>query len=358
MSKTMKFFILVFMGILIVSCNFLGNISTGESEAEQTLQAIYAEDTAQAETAAKNVEEVITTEMPTQLPQEPTKELFMMPGEPPETERTLKDSDSSIKAHENRAVSGDRFLDSLYERPFTSQEMVYQPDLDIYSVDFAHDEDFFYFTINLYGLNPDDLVLTGIYGIEFDRTMTGRGDLIVLAENPQDDWSVENLSVYTDINGDVGGPNPMIANAGFEGDGYDTLMEPEGDKAAFARLAPDDPEAVQIAVSRNLLENPTKFLWGAWADNGLKNVAMFDYNDTMGPTEAGSPIKGDEDYPLDALYNLDNTCRLPYGFEQMGVLLRGMCITMLPAPEPAGPNCREVCTGDVVNAQVCTIVCD
>ena len=60
---------------------------------------------------------------------------------------------------------------------------------------------------------------------------------------------------------------------------------------------------------------------------------MFDYNDTMGPSEAGSPIKGDGNYPLKALYNLDNTCRFPYGFKQMGASVRGMCITLPPAPE-------------------------
>jgi hypothetical protein len=125
-----------------------------------------------------------------------------------------------------------------------------------------------------------------MYGVEFDRTKTGRGDLIVWIENPQKDWSVENVSVYTDKNGDVGGPRPMIANAGFLGNGYDTNVELESNKVAFARLAPDNPSAVQIAVSRSLLENETEFLWGAWADNGLKNVAMFDYNDTMGPTLA------------------------------------------------------------------------
>ena len=142
-----------------------------------------------------------------------------------------------------------------------------------------------------------------------------------------------------DENGDVGGPQPLIADAGFEGSGYDTLVELEGNKAAFARLAPDDPEAVQIAVSCSLLDNPIEFLWGAWADNGLKNATLFDYNDTMGPSEAGSPINTDVDYPLKALYNLDNTCRLPYGFEQMGAVVPGMCITLPPAPEPDKQTC-------------------
>lgn len=351
MLKTKKYFVLILMGIWIiqaVSCNSSGDTSSTESAAEQTLQAIYAEDTAQAESAAIEAKEVVPTEIPTQVPtqvpQQPTKESFMMPaGEPPVPERTLVDSNSSYKAHENRAVLGDNFLDNVYERPFTSKEMVYQPDLDILTVDFASDEVFFYFTINLFnGPTQDDSGMTGMYGIEFDRTKTGRGDLIVLVESPQKDWSVENISIYTDNNGDVGGIQPIVADAGFVGNGYDTLVELVGDKVAFARQSLDDANAVQIAVSRSLLEYPTEFLWGAWADNGLKDVTKFDYNDTMGPTEAGSPIKGNEDYALDALYSLDNTCRLPYGFEQIGAFIRGMCITQPPPTNPA-EKCDLVC---------------
>ena len=319
MLKTKRIVLTLLMGTLLiqtVSCSLLGETSTDESNAEQTLQAMYMDFTAQAESAANEIvetatieaKEVIPTLMPTQPPQQPTKESFMMPGEPPEPERTLVDSNSSYKAHENRAVLGDNFLDSVYERPFTSSEMVYQPDLDILTVDFASDEVFFYFTINLSsGPTQDESGITGMYGIEFDRTKTGRGDLIVLVENPLDAWSVQNISVY------------------------DSPVQMIGNKVAFARLSPDNTNAVQIAVNRNLLENPEEFLWGAWADKGLKNVTLFDYNDTMGPTRAGSPYKDDPRYPLDELYSLDNTCRLPYGFDQIGANVRGMCITQ-PAP--------------------------
>jgi len=82
---------------------------------------------------------------------------------------------------------------------------------------------------------------------------------------------------------------------------------------------------------------------------------MLDHNDTMGPGEAGSPINTDDNYPLNALYNLDNTCRLPYGFEQMGASYPGMCISQFPALEP---NCRQVCSSDVAGVPSCTIICD
>ena len=100
-------------------------------------------------------------------------------------------------------------------------------------------------------------------------------------------------------------------------------IEQEGEKTAFARIDPEDGNAVQFAVSKALLENPEGFLWGAWADNGLKDVTKFDYNDTMGPTAAGSPIK-DKYYPVKDIFNLDNTCRLPVGFGQSGTV-PGMC---------------------------------
>jgi hypothetical protein len=75
------------------------------------------------------------------------------PEEVLEPERTLEDVGSSHFASEHKVTSGDNMLNGLYERPFTSEEMIYQPDLDIVTVDQASDELFYYFTIHLYGMN-------------------------------------------------------------------------------------------------------------------------------------------------------------------------------------------------------------
>jgi hypothetical protein len=274
---------------------------------------------------APEIAEEVTGEA-TQAPtEEPT---FLNPGEPPESARTLEDVNSSIKASENRTLSGDKFLENLYERPFTSQEMVYQPELDIYTVDIAQDDNFFYFTITL---NPGGLELNelfGVYGIEFDRTKTGRGDLLVLTQGLLADWSTDNVSVYIDTDEDVGGPKPMIADAGFEGNGYDQQVELAENKVAWSRISPEDANALQIAVSRTLMDNPEEFLWSAWADDGLKDVTLFDYNDTMGPSMAGSPLRDDKNYPIKNLYSVDNTCRLPYGFEPKSSEVPGMCLSV------------------------------
>jgi hypothetical protein len=257
----------------------------------------------------------------------------LVPGEPnPEVERTLEDSDASIKAEEHRAVSGDNILNNLFERPFTAQEMDYQPDLNILTVSITSDDAFFFFTITLDGMDPLSGTLSGTYGMEFDRTQTGRGDLLVLVSNPAVEWSMKNMTVYVNPTVSVGGTRPVIAEEGYEGAGYTEMVELGGDQVAWARIAPEDPSAVQIAVSRVLLGNSEEFLWGAWADGGVKDPSLFDYDDHFGPSEAGSPINTSEDYPIKAVYSLDNTCRLPYGIDDT-TGIPGICLSIPPQEE-------------------------
>ena len=312
----------VFLATLLTSC---GGAKEAIEQAEQEAPIKEEASAASEEAEVIEKEEVVEAEEES----ESQVGISIEPGEPPAPERILVDSTSSSSAFEKRAVLGDNFQKNLYERPFSSQEMVYQPDLDIQTVDFAHDDDFFYFTIRLFGLDTVNGKLNGTYAVEFDRTLTGRGDLVVSVENPGEKWSVENVRVFGDGNTDVGGPRPTLADKDGAGDGHDLFVEMKATNAAFARIDPQDPEAVQFAVSRALLDDPDKFLWGAWADNGLKNVGMFDYNDTMGISAAGSPNRG-RYYPIKDLEKLDNTCRLPYGFEQTGTYFKGMCINTPP----------------------------
>ena len=346
MAPFKKYFLLILAAALIALPTSCG-ASEPEADFEATLAAVFAEETAQVEAAAP-AEEAPTEEPPAPPPPEPPAEeesspeiLLAARDIAPDPERTLQDVLSWYLAHEHIATDGDRFLDSMYERPFTSDEMIYQPDLDIISVDFAPSEDFFYFTIRVYGPNMEGGGLQGLYGIEIDEDLDGRGDLFVTVENAANDWSTKNIIIYRDENNDVGGPQPLVADAGFNGSGYDMTVEMGGDVAAFARIDPADELGVQFALTRALLESPDEFLWGAWADNGLRDPAQFDYNDRMGPSAAGSPLRG-EDYPVKLLYNLDNTCRLPYGFAQSGNY-PGMCKIGIPPTKkpgkPGEPNC-------------------
>jgi hypothetical protein len=261
-------------------------------------------------------------------------EIAFTPGEIPEPNRTLEDADSSMRATEKRILSGDTFLNNLFERPFTSREMVYQPELDIYTVDFAYDDNFFYFTITLNGMQLES---GAMYGIEFDRRLKGRGDTLVLTIDPGEEWSPDSVIVWEDKNGSVGGLKPIVSEEGFEGNGYDQQVEMGETRLAFSRRSPDDPHAVQLAISHALLNDPEEFMWGAWADNGLQDVSMFDYNDTMGPGEAGSPFKDSDDYPIKKLYSVDNTCRLPYKVEG-AEFIAGACKNIPPAAGPEGSS--------------------
>ena len=270
--------------------------------------------------------------LPTQAPTtEPAQAIALMPVEPGTSERTLEDVDASIKASEKRTVTGDNILKNLYERPFTQETMDYQPDLNILTVSIAYDENFHYFTIVLDGVDPSSEKLNGAYGIEFDRTLTGRGDMLVWVSDIGAEWSSDNLLVYIDPEGKVGGIKPVMNETNYSGEGYSKTVELGGDQTAWARLDPENSAAVQIAVSRALLGDPEEFLWGAWADGGVQDPGLFDYNDHFSSSAAGSPINTDPDYPLKALYSLDNTCRLPYGFEQSGSL-PGMCFSAEPTP--------------------------
>jgi len=277
-----------------------------------------------------------TAELP---PAEPAAPEMIMAGEPLNKDRILEDADGSLRAEEKRTLSGDAILDNRFERPFSQTDMIYLPDVDIQTAEIEYDDAFFYFTIKLRGVDFGTGKFTAAYGIEFDRTQTGRGDLLVWATDPQPEWSAENLMVYLDKNGTVGGLKPIVAEENMEGDGYETSVELGGDKAAYARINPKDPSAVQIAVSRALLDNVSDFLWGAWADKVIKDPSKFDYNDAFGPSEAGSPIKPSADYPLKALHSMDNTCRLPFGVIT-STAVPGMCKSVpKPVKTAGGGSC-------------------
>jgi hypothetical protein len=270
------------------------------------------------------------TTAPTEIPK-------LSPAEPASAERTLEDADAGIKAAEKRTLSGDNIENNLYERPFTTQEMTYQPDLNILTAAISSDENFYYFVLSLADVDTISGALSGAYGIEFDRTQTGRGDLLVWVTQVGTNWSTDGITVYVNPTGTVGGLDPIEAEGDYKGKGYMETVSLEGDRVAWARIAPADPSALQIAISRALLGNPEKFLWNAWADSGVKDPSLFDYNDHFTSAEAGSPLNTSEDYPLQALASLDNTCRLPHGIDQMSSMIPGMCIT-------SQPNVNCVCT--------------
>jgi hypothetical protein len=73
--------------------------------------------------------------------------------------------------------------------------------------------------------------------------------------------------------------------------------------------------------------------------------SMFEFNDHFTLEQAGSPLKEDaKNYPLKALWGVDNTCRMPSGFTPSTGSMPGLCPNYEPvpskpnAPQQPGPN--------------------
>jgi hypothetical protein len=130
----------------------------------------------------------------------------------------------------------------------------------------------------------------------------------------------------------------MLSDAVATGlDGYEhVLFSPEvldDPDAAWKRVSPSDPKIIQLAIKKTMLGNAAAFLWSGWADDGIADPTLFDYNDAFTFSQAGSPIGGNAEYPLKEVYLVDNTCRLAFGFTPTGFEVGG-CVLPAPTPTP------------------------
>ncbi len=309
----------------------------GQSEAEQTLQAIYVQQTIDAEQLPAEAEPAEP------VAEEPTSTVEIIhtitPGQPGWVSQWWMDTNSSSTAGQKRANGGDYLNQNLLERPFTSQQMDYRPDVDIIRVELSQDDNFYYFLIHLSGLNPENSMLSATYGVEIDLNRNGRGDFLIWASGDgTTEWNISEVYIYQDANKDVGGTRPLLGDApGYSGNSYEnTVFSPQNlsdPDMAWKRVDPADATIIQLALKKSVINNASTFMWNGWADDGLKDPTQFDYNDFYTLSQAGSPIGGTSDYPLKDLYLTDNTCRLPFGFEATGNE-PGVCYVPEPTPEP------------------------
>jgi hypothetical protein len=281
----------------------------------------------------------------------------MVPSDAPGQGKTVFDVESSATAPEKRAPYGDSLKINRYERPFL-QDMTYVRDMDIVTYNVSSDNDWYYVSVELIGDNPNNSL--GIdYGVEIDLDSDGFGDYIVWAQPPySQDWTTENVRVYADKNHDTGGKFAEKPDVPFEGDGYETLIfnGGAGDKdpdLAWVRINAGPRATVQFAFKKSL--GADRFMLGVVSDAGLKDVGKMDYNDRFTEAEAGSPEKSEADYPLKALFAIDNVCRDGIGFRLTGKEPGGCPPpekpTKTPLACPAPPGCQNwdpvacVCNG-------------
>ena len=264
----------------------------------------------------------------------------------------IYDVDLSGTASQHRAPYGDSYNINLFERPFTQKDMTYIPSLDINTFQIASDDNFYYVFITLIGSNPNDPANID-YGVEIDKDHDGFGDVLVWAQPPYiTQWTTNGVQVYTDPNHDTGGASPEKSDANatteapYPGDGYETVIfnQGQGDDPdlAWVRIDPENPNVVAFAFKQSLA-GPS-FMWGVWADAGLKNPGMFNYNDRFTNAQAGSPIASSPYYPIKAIYAVDNTCRAAYGFTPTGYEPLLCPSNAPPAAVPTNKPPKSSCT--------------
>lgn len=249
------------------------------------------------------------------------------------------DVDSSGTASDHRAPYGDSYNINLFERPFTPVTMNYLPELDITTFTLTEDADWYYVSFDLSGGDMNDPIGVN-YGVELDTDHDGFGDVLVWAAPPYtNNWIAETVQVFKDTNHDTGGLSAEKSDAVLQGNGYDTLIFDRGQGSdpdlAWVRLDPQHASAVQFAFKRSLAGNA--FMWGVWADAGLRDPSKFNYNDRFTEADAGSPEKNEQFYPIKAISQVDNTCWLPLGFKPTGYEPH-LCPTEEPAPPKHKPG--------------------
>jgi len=277
-----------------------------------------------------------------------------IPGElPAERSSYAGDQDSFITSAEKRAPGGDRFTFGRFERPFNADTMdLYFPHLDIQENIIYRDAKWIYVVIVLKG-GDVDRKLGGKYGVEIDSDLDGRGDWLITNLQPASkEWSTDNVEVWFDTNNDVGGSVSVTADELGKGNGYETKIfdRGQGDDAdlAWARLSPQQAFTVQLAVKTSLLGGSQTFMAGVWAGGENLDPSMFDLNDHFTQDQAGSSLVEFEFYyPIKAISEVDNACRVAIGFQPTGnepglcPLVSGTCLPseMVCVDTIYGPNC-------------------
>jgi hypothetical protein len=273
----------------------------------------------------------------------------MTPSDP-RPGKLVYDVQSAGTAGEKRAPYGDSYDWNRLERPFL-QNMTYVSDLDIVTFTVANDSDWWYVSMRLMGIDPNNAL--GInYGVELDLDHDGYGDYLIWTHPPYtNQWDTLPVQIYQDSNHNTGGLSAGKSDAPFDADGYETLIfdgsvgggDPD---VAWVRIHAGSDATVQFAFKRSW--SGSEFMLGVIADAGLKDPKKLDYVDRIPIAQAGSPVKDNMYYPLNELFAVDNTCREAFGFEPTHYEPQGCPVAPTPTkaprdPAPQGPTPVQAC---------------
>jgi hypothetical protein len=253
--------------------------------------------------------------------------------------QTVHDQVDENTAPKKEAYGGDDFSLGKYERPF-DQKMNYMPLVDIVTVQMSREDPLW-----IYVLIKVDRPFASVpsaqphYMVELDTNLDNRGDYLIVTGKPKStEWSTDSVLVFTAPDFNIGGkvavkPDPELS----EGAGYYEEIfnngRGEDPDLAWSKFSRVDPSVVLIAFKNSMVGGEKGgFVWLPWADEGIPNWSLFDFNDHFTLEQAGFPIKTDmKNYPLKALWGIDNTCRMPSGFKPDKTLI-GLCPDYSPPP--------------------------
>jgi hypothetical protein len=200
-------------------------------------------------------------------------------------------------------------------------------------------------------LDPASQSLTGYYGVEIDRNADGRAELLLTTRPPYStEFTADNVAAYLDVNSNVGGNiinRPDDASDGFERIIFDLTrgVYPEGNPdLVWVRQTTDGTlPAVEIAFDRQLFKDGKEaFMWSVLSSDTAIDPALLYYNDSYTPEQAGAANTDDPNYPIKGLSAMDNTCRVPLGFqaagnEPLGCFVKGGEVEAKATPSADGP---------------------
>jgi hypothetical protein len=349
-SAALNLFLILVTSYALAGCN----LPVEKSKAEPTA-AIIPTNTSEPPTPSP-------TPAPTEAPAEPTitpePEIVhvMWPGSPLGTiNQTVHDQIDTTTAPQKQAFGGDDYKNGKYERPF-DQDMNYLPFADLETVLLNRaDPLWVYVSFKVMGSLTDEAAKDVHFLVEIDTDLDSRGDTLVVTGLPKGkDWSTESVMVLSNPDINVGGMVVVKPDSALsEGRGYYEVLFDNGKGTdpdlAMSKMSKNDPNTVLLAFKNSLTGGEKgKFIWLPWTDAGMLDWSLFEFNDHFTYEQAGFPMKEDaQNYPIKAIWGVDNTCRMPSGFTPNGTM-PGLCPNYDPPPAKGPPkdsNCVWTCTG-------------
>jgi uncharacterized repeat protein (TIGR01451 family)/MYXO-CTERM domain-containing protein len=207
----------------------------------------------------------------------------------------------------------DTYREDLYERPAGQGSLAatYAPAIDIVSGQAGITANWLYYRVNVFGPQPGQAIGTSAsmpfhYGIEVNFDDDIMGDAIVDIDNTGTvltaNWGTTGVSVKSDQNETMGGPNPLLpdgpgqAGGGYEHKGFDQGQnsapgQPGGATAVQARIT---GTSIEIAIYRPFLAAQTNNTIAAasfrpYADAGQVSTSELYTHDDKNRAGIGSP---------------------------------------------------------------------